>query len=281
MNPSGISRSAWFSGGVHGDAAGMRLYAVPQAGGGSATSTALARALGSDLPAHGVRLPFRESRLADPLPDDLHTLADALARALTEHAGEDEPQPSDELGGGPGGGRRTPATTAGTRRFILLGHCSGALLAYETAVRLAGHPGVSAQVAPERFRPHPTAAMSPATFRAYAEEHALVPPEVLATEPLWELLEPTLRADLRLYEAYQPSDHVLDVPLLALHGRLDGRLGPEDAGAWRARTRGPFRLVTLERDHDYLGSRPGDLARALVEALPLFSSTSHAARSLS
>lgn len=247
-----FSTSAWFSSGAPGKSSSVRLYAVPQAGGGAASVTHLGRALGTRIPTRAIRLPFRESRLTDPLPDSLHSLADNLAEVLAIHAGGEE--------------------------FLLLGHCSGALLAYETAVRLAGHVGlrglvVSAQVAPERFNPAPTRAMSAGEFQAHVEEHRLVPPEVLAVPALWELLEPTLRADLRLCEMYRPSAHVLDVPVLVVHGRHDARFHPADAAAWSTRTSAASRLITLDRDHDYLGSRPEDLAGALVDSLPLFVAT--------
>ncbi|MDK0517995.1 alpha/beta fold hydrolase [Streptomyces sp. ML-6] len=246
MNATGASGSAWFNSGTP---KGARLYVIPQAGGGAAPVTALRRALEPRLATVAVRLPFRESRLADPLPGSLHSLADTLAEEISAHSGEES--------------------------FLVLGHCSGALLAYETAARLTGHQGlgglvVSAQVAPERFAPVRTHTMSPDEFHAYVEQHHLVPPEVLATPPLWEMLRPTLRADLQLYEAYRPSDHVLDVPVLVVHGRQDDRFPPSAAAAWGSRTRNGFHHVVLERDHDYLSSGPGELADALLDSLPRF-----------
>ncbi|WUH88888.1 thioesterase domain-containing protein [Streptomyces sp. NBC_00433] len=244
-----VPRSAWFT---SGKPAGPRIYVIPQAGAGAASVTQLRRVLDGRLPVVAVRLPFRESRLAESLPDSLHHLADALAAEISDHSGTDD--------------------------FLLLGHCSGALLAYETAVRLAGRQGlaglvVSAQVAPERFRPTPTRGLSPDEFRAYVTGNSLVPPEVLAAPALWTLVEPTLRADLRLCETYRPSGHVLGTPILAVHGRHDTRFRPSDAAAWKSRTRGGFRRVVLDRDHDYLSADPGELADALIDATPHFGSS--------
>ncbi|MFB6549734.1 thioesterase II family protein [Streptomyces sp. NPDC056405] len=246
MTKVSTSESAWFS---KKEPAGARLYVIPQAGGGAASVTPLRRALEPRVATVAVRAPFRESRLAESLPGSLHALADDLTEAISAHAGEES--------------------------FLILGHCSGALLAYETAVRLAGRGGmrglvVSAQVAPERFAPVPTRSMSPGAFHAYVEEHELVPREVLDTPALWELLRPTLRSDLRLYEEYRPSSHVLDVPVLALHGVHDARLHASDVAAWRSRTCADFQHVTLARSHDYLDSRPEELAGAVVAALPHF-----------
>ncbi|MGX2993161.1 thioesterase II family protein [Streptomyces sp. JNUCC 64] len=240
------SDRAWFGTGTP---TGARLYVIPQAGGGAAAVTELRRALAPGVTAVPVRAPYRESRIAEPLPESLSALAAELAERIETHSGG-EP-------------------------FLILGHCSGAFLAYETAVRLDGSRGlaglvVSAQVAPERFAPVRTHTMSPKGFRAYVAEHGLVPSEVLAAPLLWELLEPTLRADLRLYEEYRPSEHALTVPVLAVHGRHDRRFPAAAAQAWSSRTTGGFYRLTVERDHDYLGSHPEEFAAALTDALVRF-----------
>jgi surfactin synthase thioesterase subunit len=244
------ARSPWFSKALPGTPDSPLVYVVPQAGLGAGAATPLVRALAPGLRAHSVRLPGRESRIGEPLPESLQQLAETVAEEITTHAA-----------GAP---------------VVLLGHCSGALVAFEAASLLVGVLRgliVSAQVAPDCFDPVPLHELSPVQLRAYVAEHDLAAPAVTESAELWELVEPTLRADLQMTETYRVDETVLDVPVVAVSNPADARFGLAQVLPWGRRTRAEFRAVELDGEHDYFTTAPGVLAAVVRDALPLFGCT--------
>src|SRR3954447_26751260 len=86
----------------------VSLICIPHAGAGAALYYPW-RPLSQVASLWAVRFPGRENRLAEPALTSIHAMADALAASVA----------------------KIPA-----RAMVLFGHCSGALVAYELAIRL-------------------------------------------------------------------------------------------------------------------------------------------------
>ncbi|MET8756367.1 alpha/beta fold hydrolase [Lentzea sp. NPDC004782] len=215
------------------------LYAVPHAGAGASAVRSLCKDLSGDLDAVAVRFPGRESRMDEEPIGDVATLADGLAEQIGDHA-------------------------AG-RVVHLYGHCSGAIVAFETARRLGtvAMLTVSGHWAPDRM-PEQTAWRLPTDeFLAKVAGDGYLPPAVVGDPELSALVEPALRADYRSAGCYRSTPGKIQAPIRALLGAEDHAVAVEDAEAWGAWTTGRFELTTLPGGHNLLlGS-----AKAVADAI--------------
>src|SRR6059058_3650797 len=89
---------------------GVRLICFPHAGGSASAYVPLARALAPEVEVLAVQYPGRQDRRHEPPIEDVNRLADLAADVL----------PTDSA-----------------RPYALFGHSMGALVAYETALRLS------------------------------------------------------------------------------------------------------------------------------------------------
>lgn len=216
------------------------LYAIPHAGAGVGATRALLHELTEHCSTTGVRLPGRESLLGlEPLTD-IGVLADELAAQIQEHA-------------------------AG-RAVSILGHCSGALLAFEVIERLAaGRVSTlfaSAHPAPHRSSVEPVSHLPLPQFLVQVAEDGYLPAEIVADEELVSLVEPALRADYAWTESHVPSGSVVDCRIVALLGDSDHSMRRADVQAWDESTTGEFHLELVPGAHDLL-REPSKLARAI------------------
>ncbi|MFI1171547.1 thioesterase II family protein [Streptomyces melanogenes] len=211
-----------------------RLFCFPYAGGGTQVFRGWQERVPPDVGVTGIRLPGREQRFRerpfDSWPQALGALTEALA----------------------------PETERGPYAFF--GHSLGARLAYELAHRLAADglrppellvvsacraPGVTPRTPPMHTMDGPT------LHRRLREMNG-VPPEVLASRALMKLLEPVLRADLRLAETWEPSPGRIAAPVLALCGEGDDIDPYEDMVAWKHHTTAEFAIRSFPAGHFFL-----------------------------
>ena len=92
-------------------AARQRLVVFPHAGGGASFYRAWAELLGPDIELRIVEYPGHETRMAEPLTDDLDLVVEEVVAEL-DRTGDGRPETA------------------------LFGHSMGAIVAHETAVRL-------------------------------------------------------------------------------------------------------------------------------------------------
>ncbi|MEV6548981.1 alpha/beta fold hydrolase [Streptomyces sp. NPDC051597] len=218
-----------------GDApAALRLFCFPYAGGGTQVFRDWRTRVPPSVAVTGIRLPGREQRFREPPFDSWPQALGSLAEALA------------------------PETARGPYAFF--GHSLGARLAYELTHRLTaeGHrppellvvsacraPGVPARTPPMHTMDGPT------LHRRLREMNG-VPPEVLASRALMTLLEPVLRADLRLAETWQPAPGRISAPILALCGEDDDIDPYESMVAWKHHTTGEFTIRAFPAGHFFL-----------------------------
>ncbi|HWC98902.1 MAG TPA: thioesterase domain-containing protein [Candidatus Sulfopaludibacter sp.] len=230
--------SAWFPGA---DAAtGNRLFCFPFAGGGATWFPA--------PNACPVRLPGRESRLAEAQFEKMRPLVEALAAAIEPYL--DLP-------------------------YAFFGHSMGAAVAFELTreLRRRGRalPRIliaSAARAPQFRRGHvPTPAPSDADFLAELRRLGGMPDEVLDDPALLHTILPALRADATLYRNYSYTDDApLDCPIRAYGGIDDTRITREHLDAWSEQTTANFATRLFPGGHFYFKQSEAFL-RALAEDL--------------
>jgi surfactin synthase thioesterase subunit len=67
------------------------------------------------------------------------------------------------------------------------------------------------------------------------------------------LFLPTNLAELQMGRNYNIVDKtIFDIPITAIHGKLDDKVTESEMQAWQKLTQGPFALHTLPGDHVFL-----------------------------
>ncbi|CAL9373186.1 Thioesterase PikA5 [Nocardiopsis dassonvillei] len=207
----------------------------------------------ADLPEEyalvAVQYPGRETRPDEPLPERLEDLAEGAAAALEGHLA------------GP---------------YALFGHSMGALVAYETAHRLAAGPlgppvrlFVSARPAPGSEGPATgTHLLDDDRLVAVIEKLGGTPPGLLDDPYLRSLALPPVRGDYRLLDAYRPVDPApLDVPVTALAGADDPAAAPAEVDRWGGFTTRGHVLEVLPGGHFFPLRHRAEVLRILVRDL--------------
>lgn len=205
-----------------------------------------------------VRLPGRESRLGEPPHRDIEPLVTAFLDAV-----------QDDL----------------DLPFALLGHCSGATLAYEVARRLRGrhadalrHLFVASQDAP-----HVRAAMKPLhdlplpDLVGELERMGGTDPSILRNDGLMRLIEPMLRADFEVFDnyRYRPGEP-LDIPISVFGSRGDPRLNLQRLASWHQLTGRSMTLRIVAGSHFFVGAAARVLVDAVVDDLRAHAGTARA-----
>jgi len=196
------------------------------------------------VPGWAARFPGRENRIREtPLPT-ITAMADQLAAAIRD-------LDTDEL--------------------VLFGHCSGALVAYEVALRLPDRNGLklmaSACAAPGwRFDDsRPVAAMSDEELAAQLAADGGTDETLLRNKSFVVMMLPVYRADVLAVERYQlgPERERLRIPVTVVAGKDDEDIPHAAFAAWARLVDGPFDIQLLDGGHFYLGQNERAVAGLL------------------
>lgn len=234
----GAGSGRWFHRPFPRPDARLRLVCVPHAGAGAAVFRPWAEHLDADIEMVAVRLPGRENRLREPPARNWPSLALDFAAALDEQIASP---------------------------YVLFGHSMGAMLVYETVVgplaRLPERVLLSACRAPHVPRALPAIHALPADrFRAELGRLAGTPAAVLADPLLMALLEPVLRADIRLAETWhRPAPAPLPAPVTVFWGADDEVAPPGAVAAWETLAPHGFRGHRVPGGHFLAPGRVLDL----------------------
>lgn len=223
-------------------AAAHRLVIFPHAGGSANFYRPWSAPLEHDTEVQLVQYPGRETRMSEPLVSDLGTLVDEVTAALR-------------------------ATDNGRITTVFFGHSMGAVIAYETALRLAREGGahltdlfVSGRRAPgSGGPPQPQSDGVPrrrtdAEIMASLRRHGGTPMALLEEPGMRALLLRVLRNDYLLVDSYRPVPRQasLDARITALWGHADAAVDEEAVRRWAGFTRGGFSAHALDGGHFYL-----------------------------
>jgi medium-chain acyl-[acyl-carrier-protein] hydrolase len=220
----------------------MRLFCLPHAGGGAAAYRAWAHCLAPQVEVVAIRLPGRESRMAEP---PLRRVADVVGGLL---------------------GEVVPLLD---RPHAWFGHSLGALTAFETCRALfrARLPAPARLIVSGRMAPHLPPLESPVhnaplhDFLARLRELNGTPPEILADPVMLTGLLPMLRADFAAVETYacEPAPP-LACPVSVFGGTDDRFVSAAGIDAWRQHTTAECTVRMLGGDHFFLHRSPGEFA---------------------
>jgi surfactin synthase thioesterase subunit/glycosyltransferase involved in cell wall biosynthesis len=237
--------ASWFPGAEQ--AGQLRLFCFPHAGGGATAFSAWDA--GDDVLVCPVRLPGRESRLAEAPFESMDALITALDDAIRPYL---------------------------DRPFAFFGHSMGAAVAFELTRRLRTQSGpqpriliASAARAPQ-FRRNHVPPPDPTDQQFLEELHRLdgIPTEVLDSPDMMRVVLPALRADAALYRRYVYREGPpLDIPIRAYGGTADPNIRPEHLAAWAGQTVATFAQRQFEGGHFYHHSARQQFLSALQEDL--------------
>jgi medium-chain acyl-[acyl-carrier-protein] hydrolase len=205
--------------GKRSDDALVRLVCLPYAGGGSVVFHRWRSVLPPRVDLLPLCLPGHDGRLAEEPRTDLKVLTCELA---------------DDL---------MPALD---RAYVLLGHSLGAWIAFELARELRRRNARQPELLIVAAARPPHAELPPCPLHLLPDDEFIaamqhrydgIPPAILASTELLQMLLPVLRADIEMVETdrYQPEPP-LDVELLALGGTDDSAVTPAQLAEWRRHT---------------------------------------------
>lgn len=213
----------------------MRLYCFPYAGGNARSIYGdWQDELYFDADVVPVDLPGRGARTGEVLLADLQPVAVQLAAEIAAEVG------------GP---------------YMFYGHSIGALVCFEVARHLSRQHGSEPDaIFAAAFRaPHTPAARAPVhvmddqDLLAHVVRLGGVPARVLSEPELLKLVLPTLRADLRLSEAYELGDvHCLSCPIYVYGGEADPIVASHEFERWRELTSGECEVRMFKGGHFFL-----------------------------
>jgi surfactin synthase thioesterase subunit len=237
--------SAWFPDAEA--AQGPRLFCLPHAGAGAAAYAGWK--LNSSVAVCAVRLPGRETRLAEAPFERMKSLVEAMADAIAPYL---------------------------DRPFAFFGHSMGAVVAFELARELRRR-GLSAPRvliasgarAPQYRREHipppdPTDEELLASLRQVDGAHTawIDLPAVAQT------ILPALRADISLYRHYvYEEDEPLLCPIRAYGGGADPHVSAEHLRNWGLQSKQPFKMRLFPGGHFYLQPVSDEFLAALEDDL--------------
>jgi surfactin synthase thioesterase subunit/glycosyltransferase involved in cell wall biosynthesis len=254
---------------------GLRLFALPHAGGG--TSQYRKWTLPEKIALCPVCLPGREARTAEPPFDSMPALVTALAEEIAPHLSTERDVAVEPGHWGlplPPRRQRQPGLLAS--RYVLFGHSMGAGIAFELARELqrrslpapAGLFVSSARAPRFRIGIEPQPDPEDRTLLQDIRRRGGLSEEVLSRPELLQAILPALRADTRLYRnyRYEPGEP-LSIPVFIYSAEEDSDLPAALLDPWREVTTGPSRLRLFRGGHFYLFEKPEEFLDKLLQDL--------------
>ena len=232
LRPLRPSRGAW-----------ARLVCLPYAGGNATSFHTWAARLPRGVELLAAQYPGRHDRLTEPCLRTVPELADGLAPALA---------PLTDL------------------PLFLFGHSLGAMIGYETAVRLEAGAGVrpaglfvSGAYAPHRTTPY--RARDDVELERDIRAAGWTDPGVLDVPELRAMILPLLMTDIRAATAYRRTDPVqLQCRVLAYGGSDDAAGASAELAAWGDLAAEPAGRRQFAGDHFYLRAHEAELVADLT-----------------
>lgn len=228
--------SCWFR--RHPAATGprLRLVCLPHAGGAASYFHSWGAAFGPEVEVLAARYPGRQDRIADPMPDDMGSLADAVSAALPPYL---------------------------DRPLALFGHSMGASLAYEVALRLEDRHGVrpaglfvSGREAPHRVTPRDLHLRDDRQLVAEVRRLGGADAALLEDPELRELVLPAIRSDFKVAGTYRaPAPVPVGCPVVAYVGDDDPDVEVDEMALWSEVATGGFSLQVFPGGHFYLDAQ--------------------------
>lgn len=223
----------------------VRLFCLPYAGGGSTIFYRWSEYVSPAIEVCSVQLPGREGRLTMTPYTSMRPLVQAVRDAILPFL---------------------------DRPYALFGHSLGALIAFELArdLRACGAPRPLSLLVSAAGAPHVARAAD--TLHALSDEELIrqlsllqgTRQEILQHPEVTQLLLPTIRADLQVFETYTyKAGPPLPCPIAVFGGNDDEQVSLSGLENWHRHTSAAFSLAMLPGDHFFIHSA----CRLLVERI--------------
>lgn len=214
-------------------AATSRLVCFPHAGGSASYFHPLSARFAPGVDVVALQYPGRQDRRQEPCLTDIGELADRITAEIAA------------LDGLP---------------TVFFGHSMGAVLAFETLVRLESRsgPGPYSLVASGRRGPatERTETVSEESDDALIREIKKLngtSSSLLADDDILRMALPSLRGDYRAIESYRcPASRRIQAPVTVLTGDADPKTTLAEASTWVQHTSGDFRMQVYPGGHFFL-----------------------------
>lgn len=247
MQQPGTDADRWLRRFRPNPAAAVRLVCFPHAGGSASFyhPVALAHASAADVVV--LQYPGRQDRRREPLVGSVGEYVALIAPILAME----------------------PALPT-----VYFGHSMGAVLAFETAVALAGTSAApvalvaSGRRAPATHRDEHVHLRDDDGIVAEIRELNGTQADLLGDEEILRLAMPSVRGDYRAIETYQAvAGRSVDCPVTVLVGDDDPKTTLAEADRWREHTTAAFRLRSFPGGHFYLVAHQAEVNGELSAAL--------------
>lgn len=243
-----MRRPPWYLAFEPRPSAGIRLYALPCAGGGPSAFRSWGRHLPPWVELRAVTLPGRPGRHREPAHTDCDTAARALAAEVAE---QDVP-------------------------YAVFGHSMGAMLGYRMVRELESAGGRLPELLAVAAWPVRGAAAQPdphaddERFVAALHELGGLPDEIVGDPGALALTLPVARADFTLCRSYSYREEPpLTVPVVAFCGTRDPVAPPQSMAEWRQHTTDFRGLRVLDGDHFFVRDHVAELVAAMTAILEM------------
>lgn len=241
-----MTKSTWFHRWKINKNAKIRLYCIPHAGAGTAALKALTAAAPAWLEVVAVRLPKRETRFLEEIPENIDQVVEELSAELKREVSSSD----------------TP--------ILVAGQCSGAVIAYETVVKIGNDlPQLQGLVVCSRPAPNimvdiVNLDLDDNKFIEEVKKMGGVDPRIAAEPMLMELLVPALRGDFGLVKGYFRSPEAkLSIPVLAVRGSDDPTVPAEQLQSWQQFTTNTLTISEVSAGHFPFDEAPNELISVL------------------
>ncbi|ADG93866.1 Oleoyl-(acyl-carrier-protein) hydrolase [Arcobacter nitrofigilis DSM 7299] len=226
----------------------LRLFCLPYAGGGSSIYRLWQKSMPEHIQVCKIQLPGRENRIDEQAIDSMEDLVKTLAKQLFNYL--DKP-------------------------FALFGHSMGAMATYELAKYLSNntpyspkHVFVSGCRTPNTPHNHITYHLEGEEFIDSLRQRGGTNEVLLNNKDYMKMVEPTLRADLKLIERWHHNDiETLNCPLTVLGGVNDTLVLPTNLKQWHQYTNKIFELKLFEGDHFFINDDSHNIASIVANTL--------------
>ncbi len=226
----------------------LRLFCLPYAGGGASIYRLWQQSMPEDIQVCKIQLPGRENRINEQAIDSMEVMIKTLTKQLLAYL--DKP-------------------------FVFFGHSMGAMISYELARYLANytpfapyHIFVSACRTPDTLNTQTTYHLSGDEFVESLRQRGGTNEVLLNNKEYMQMVEPTLRADLKLIEQWHHNNiNKLDCPITVLGGVNDTLVSPALLKQWNRYTNNVFELKLFDGGHFFINDTSNSIVSIVANTL--------------
>ena len=230
------------------DKSSYNLFCFPYTGGSASYFAPWVNELPENVGLAPILYPMRETRFTEPLMGSIEGMAEALV------------EDSIELF---------------RRPFAFYGHCSGAVIAYETAVILKKKYGLAPLLFTAASAPSPRKTpvnpavmeMSDSELAEYAVKLGMLERDLASNEEFMAYYFPIFKADFLMIFSYDTKKtEKLDCPVIAITGKEDAFADKEGIKDWSSYT-DDIEVIEAEGEHFFGNAGRAAAIKAMVEKI--------------